>query len=124
MSVQMPNVEDNLFVYDFRELKRKCKKTGEYTVMRIDHEGMMIDVWDSKERDWVWNKRATHQFKKHFGYNSELNFTQNEKKILLETLQSIKIDSVHGDNKYDQDEIGLIMAKLSLGEELEETYLY
>lgn len=108
-------IETNNYIYNFVSMTRINKKTKEKSPMRMDLEGSMIDVWDNAKNEWIWNDDATLEFKKWFGQNvgSELDqLTREETKILLNILDTERLDAILGDSGYNQDEIGLIMAKL------------
>lgn len=112
------------YKYYFQENIKQSLKTNEFIPLRFDMEGSMIDFWDGSQNTWIWDEEATSSFKNWFGQNlsSEQGLTKNEKEILLNILDSERIDSINGDNKLDQDELGLIMAKLGR-EDMKDIYL-
>lgn len=117
-------IETNNYIYDFNKMIKISKKTKIQSPLRIDNEGMMIDFWDSKQNEWIWDDEATIAFKNNFALNSsnQTNITDNEKKVLLDVLDTVRLDAILEENKFDQDEIGLIMAKLG-DKEMESIHL-
>lgn len=51
-----------------------------------------------------------------------IKLTDSEKEILLKLLDSERIDAIVGDSNFDQDDLGMIMAKFGR-EDMKEVYL-
>ena len=52
--------------YNWKKMIATNLKTGIKVPMRIDTEGMMVDIWNTEINEWCWSDDATAKFIKAF----------------------------------------------------------